>query len=265
MTRLRMGVLLLGVLVMSAAVGPWLLPFDPLDPDYLHRYAGPSAEHWLGTDSLGRDVLARSVAGGRVSLTIALAATVLTVLLGGAVGVAAAGIGGRLEMVLVRVFDAVLAFPGFLLVLLLVAMFGGGVTQTIIALTLAGSALYFRLARGYTRKQMQMDYILAGAALGASRARLLMRYATPNFMGNIAVQAASTAATFLLVEASLSYLGLGVPLPTPSWGNVLQDARAMLTRQPWAAVAPGVFLLLAALALQLMSDGARDRYDRRGR
>ncbi len=263
MTRLRLGLALAVLITGSALVGPLLVPHDPIRPDYTVRYAGPSREHVLGTDGLGRDVLARALAGGRVSLAIGLGATALTVVLGLAAGLVAAGSRGTADVVLTRAFDALLAFPGFLLVLLLVAILGGGVWQTVLALGVAGSPLYFRLVRSYARSELSRDYVLAGVALGASRSRLLLRHALPNFVGVLAVQAASTAAAFLLVEASLSYLGLGVPLPTPSWGNVLQDARAYLTRQPWAAVGPGLVLAIAALALQFLSDGLRDRLDRR--
>jgi ABC-type dipeptide/oligopeptide/nickel transport system permease subunit len=263
MTRARIGMLLAALILASATVGPMLVPHDPIRPNYALRYAEPSALHPLGTDNLGRDVLARSLAGGRVSLAIAGGATVLAVLLGLLTGLAAAGVRGAVDVVLTRAFDALLAFPGFLLVLLLVTILGGGVLQTVLALGVAGSPLYFRLVRAFTRGELQRDYVLAGAALGASRPRLLFRYALPNYAGALAVQAASTMAAFLLVEASLSFLGLGVPLPTPSWGNVLQDARSFLTRQPWAAVGPGLVLASAALSLQFLSDGFRDRFDRR--
>ena len=265
MTRARIGSLLAALIVASALIGPWLVPHDPIRPNYLVRYAAPSAEHWLGTDGLGRDVLARSLAGGRVSLAISAGATALAVLLGLVTGLAAAGLRGATDVVLTRGFDALLAFPGFLLVLLLVTILGGGVWQTVLALGVAGSPLFFRLVRAYTRTELRRDYVLAGTALGASRARLVFRHALPNFLGALAVQAASTAATFLLVEASLSFLGLGVPLPTPSWGNVLQDARSYLTRQPWAAMGPGLVLASAALSLQFLSDGLRDRLDRAAR
>ena len=265
MTRARIGTMLAALIVASALMGPWLVPHDPIRPNYLVRYAAPSSEHWLGTDGLGRDVLARSLAGGRVSLAIAAGATALAVLLGLVTGLAAAGLRGAADVVLTRGFDALLAFPGFLLVLLLVTILGGGVWQTVLALGVAGSPLFFRLVRAYTRTELRRDYVLAGTALGASRARLVFRHALPNFLGALAVQAASTAATFLLVEASLSFLGLGVPLPTPSWGNVLQDARSYLTRQPWAAMGPGLVLATAALSLQFLSDGIRDRLDRAAR
>jgi peptide/nickel transport system permease protein len=261
--RLRFGIALAALIAASALVGPRLVPHDPIRPDYTSRYAAPSRDHWFGTDGLGRDVLARSLAGGRVSLTISLGATALALALGLCAGLAAAGARGAADVVLMRTFDALLAFPGFLLVLLLVAILGAGVWQTVLALGVAGSPLYFRLVRSYARSELGRDYVLAGLALGASRWRLLVRHALPNFVGVLVVQAASTAAAFLLVEASLSYLGLGVPLPTPSWGNVLQDARAYLTRQPWAAVGPGMVLACAALALQFLSDGLRDRLDRR--
>lgn len=259
--RLRAGTLLLLLTLLATLLGPRFSPFDPIQPDYRARYEAPSGRHPLGTDGLGRDVLTRSLAGGRVSLGIALSATLLALALGGALGVMAAGAGGAAELALVRGFDALLAFPGFLLVLLAVVILGGGAPQTVLALGVAGSPLYFRLARGFTRSGLQAEYVQAGRALGAGAPRLLARHVLPNFLGALLVQAASTAATFLLVEASLSYLGLGVALPTPSWGNVLQDARAYLTRQPWAALGPGLLLGLATLGLQLAADGARDWLD----
>lgn len=263
MGRVTFGAVLLIVVVLSTVLAPVLRPIDPLEPNYRSTYAGISAEHPLGTDRLGRDVLSRALAGGRVSLTIALSATVLTILLGGALGVVAASVGGVVDTALSRVFDALLAFPGFLLVLLIVAILGGGAAQTVFALGLGGSPIYFRLARSYARSELTSEYVAAAVALGASRQRLMVRHALPNFIGSILVQGASTAATFLLVEASLSYLGLGVPLPTPSWGNVLQESRAFLTRQPWAAVGPGIFLAAASLSFQFVADGMRNRLDRR--
>ncbi len=263
MRRARLGLLLLLLVGGSAWLSAWLSPYDPIEPDYRNRYAAASGAHPLGTDGLGRDVLSRALAGGRVSLTIALAATALTVALGALLGVLAAGAGGLTDTVLSRLFDALLAFPGFLLILLAVAILGGGSAQTVLAMGVAGSPIYFRLSRSFTRSELRSEYVTAARALGASRTRQLWRHAAPNFLGSLAVQAASTAATFLLVEASLSYLGLGVPLPTPSWGNVLQDARSYLTRQPWAAVGPGIFLAAASLSFQFLSDGLRDLLDSR--
>jgi len=263
MSRLGAGSVLAVLVVASVALAPLLTPYDPIAPNYRNLYALPSLAHPLGTDGLGRDVLARSLAGGRVSLGVAISATLLASLLGASLGTVATGIGGAADTVLARLFDAVLAFPGFLLVLLVVTILGGGALQTVLAMGVAGAPLYFRLARAYTRAELTTDYALAGTALGATRRRLLWRHALPNFVGSLWVQAASTAASFLLIEASLSYLGLGVPLPTPSWGNVLQDARSYLTQQPWAAVGPGLFLAAASLAFQFLSDGLRDRLDRR--
>jgi len=263
MARARFGFALFALVLLSTLLAPVLRPVDPLEPDYRATYAPPSAEHPLGTDRLGRDVLARALAGGRVSLTIALSATAFTMLLGGALGSLAAAVGGAVDTVLTRAFDSLLAFPGFLLVLLVVAILGGGAAQTVLAMGVAGSPVYFRLARAYARSELRSEYVLAAVALGASRPRQVVRHALPNFIGSLLVQGASTAATFLLVEASLSYLGLGVPLPTPSWGNVLQESRAFLTRQPWAAVGPGLFLAAASLSFQFIADGMRDRLDRR--
>lgn len=263
LNRGALGLLLFGALLGSSLFAPLLTPFDPVKPDYRATYAPPGAGHLLGTDNLGRDVWARSLYGGRASLAIALAGTLIAAGLGSSLGVLAAGFGGALEPVLTRAFDALLAFPGFLLVLLLVVALGGGALPTLLSLGVAGAPLYFRLARAYTRTLLQTDFVGAARALGAGRGRLLLRHVAPNFLGPLAVQAASSAALFLIVEASLSYLGLGVQLPTPSWGNVLQDARAFLGRQPWAALGPGLFLLLATLSFQLLSDALQRRLDRR--
>lgn len=263
MNRTRLGLLLFGLIGLAILLGPALVPHDPIKPNYRALYSAPSPQHWLGTDGLGRDVFSRSLSGGRISLAVAITGTALAVVSGLLFGVIAADVGGAVETTLVRLFDAILAFPGFLLVLLAVVILGGGVTQTMLALGLAGSPLYFRLSRAYALKGLTAEYVVAGAALGATRQRLVLHHVIPNFVGPLLVQAGSTAATFLLVEASLSYLGLGVPLPTPSWGNVLQDARSYLTRQPWAAIGPGIFLALATLSLQLLSDGLRDGFDRR--
>lgn len=259
LTRLQGGALLLAFVCVATLLGPSLLDVGPLDQDYRARYARPSIAHPLGTDSLGRDVLARSLVGGRTSLAIGVSGAGLALVLGTLSGLLAAGAAPFPRTILTRAFDALLAFPGFLLVLLIVAGFGGGTLQTVIALGVAGSPLFFRLARAAARSELSLDYVLAGTALGASPARLLFRHALPNLRGPLLVQAASTAAAFLLVEATLSYLGLGVPLPTPSWGNVLQDARGYLTRQPWAALGPGVFLIASALGLQMVSDGIQRR------
>lgn len=259
------GVLLLTVMLLSALIGPLLWPQDPLKQDYVLRYAVPSVEHPLGTDGLGRDVLARVLLGGRISLGIALSATALALLLGMATGLLAGGRRSLLDTILTRLSDSLLAFPGFLLVLLVVVILGNGAPQTIMALALGGTPVFFRLARGYTRSILGSEYVTSAVALGATTSRILPLHVLPNLFGPLLVQAASVAAAFLLVEASLSFLGLGVAPPTPTWGNVLQDARSYLLRQPWAALGPGLVLGATALGLQLVSDGLRDRFDPRQR
>lgn len=257
------GMILLTVMLLTALIGPRLWPQDPLKQNYTLRYATPSAEHPLGTDGLGRDVVARVLLGGRISLGIALSATALALLLGMTTGLLAGGRGSWLDIVLTRLSDTLLAFPGFLLVLLVVVILGNGATQTILALALGGTPTFFRLARGYTRSILGSEYVTSAVALGATQIRILPRHVLPNLFGPLLVQAASVAAAFLLVEASLSFLGLGVAPPTPTWGNVLQDARSFLLRQPWAALGPGLVLGATALGLQLVSDGLRDRFDPR--
>ncbi len=260
---LGIGVLLL--LLLASLLGPEIWPQDPLKQNYGKLYAPPSAENPLGTDNLGRDVFARVLLGGRVSLTIAFSATLGALLLGLITGLLAGGRGNWLDVVLTRLSDALLAFPGFLLVLLVVVILGNGSIQTIAALSVGGTPVFFRLTRGYARSILGSEFVTAAVALGARQRRILPVHVLPNLIGALIVQASSVAAVFLLTEASLSFLGLGISPPTPTWGNVLQDARALLTRQPWAAVGPGLVLGATALGLQLVSDGLRDRFDPRSR
>lgn len=263
MNLFKTGLYLFVALAGMTIAGPWLWLHDPIAPNYLHRYAAPSPTHPLGTDGHGRDVLARVLAGGRLSLGIAVTSAALALTLGALLGLMAAGLGAAVDTFLTRLMDALLAFPGFLLVLLAVVILGGGPTQLIFALGVAGAPIFFRLSRGLARAVLASDFIVAATALGASRRSIIHKHVLPNLLSPLLVQAASIATVFLLVEASLSYLGLGVSPPTPTWGNVLQDARAFLLRQPWAAIGPGLVLGATALSLQLLSDGLRDRFDPR--
>lgn len=260
--RGRAGALVAGVLVLLAVAGPWVLPYDALKPDYANTYAPASAAHALGTDALGRDVLTRTLTGGRTSLVVGLLSAAWATALGSVLGVLSQ-VGPRwLDALLVRLFDALLAFPGFLLVLLVAVALGGGVLPLVGAMGLAGAPSMFRLSRGLARSVGHLAHVEAARALGASSWRVWVRHAVPGMVAPLAVQAASLFSTFLLVEATLSYLGLGIPLPQPSWGNVLQDARALLLRQPWAAIGPGMMLLAAAWSAQALADGWQERDDR---
>lgn len=249
-------------LVLLSLVGPWLSPYDAWQPDYANTYAPASVSHPLGTDALGRDVLTRTLAGGRVSLWVGLMATMLAVALGGTLGVLSQ-VGPRwLDAVTARAFDALLAFPGFLLVLLMAVALGGGPLPLVAAMGVAGSPSMFRLARGLARSVGGLAHVEAARALGAGSLRVWVRHALPGMLGPLAVQAGSLFSTFLLVEATLSYLGVGIALPQPSWGNVLQDARGLLLRQPWAAVGPGAVLLAAAWSVQALADSWQAQDDR---
>lgn len=263
MNRFFVSLVFFLLLALLIIVGPFVWPHGPLEVNYALRYASPSLTHPFGTDGHGRDVLARVLAGGRISLTIATLATGLALTLGSLLGLAAANFGKLLDTLFTRLMDALLAFPGFLLVLFIAVLFGGGVFQTILALGIGGAPVFYRLARGFSRSISVTDFVVAAQALGATKLMIISRHVIPNLLGPLLVQAATVAAIFLLVEASLSYLGLGVAPPTPTWGNVLQDARAYLLRQPWAAVGPGLALGTTTLCLQLVSDGLRDRLDPR--
>ncbi|MGQ9631741.1 MAG: ABC transporter permease [bacterium] len=263
--RTKVGVLIISVVVLGSALAPLISPYGPTKPDYRNLYSPPSAAHPLGTDDLGRDVLSRVLYGGRMSLAVAVGASGIALAAGGILGSLSAFRGGWIDRALVHLSDALLAFPGLLLALLVVAILGGGAWQTIGALGFAGTPIYFRLARSYAQRMTSESFVEAARALGMTDRRILMKHIIPNFVGPLLVQSATTTATFLLVEASLSYLGLGISPPTPTWGSILQSARLFLTRQPWAAVAPGAALGTATLGFQLLSDGLRDLLDPRFR
>lgn len=260
---LRWGLGLLTLLILAALAAPLITPHAPTAPNYGLMYAPPSLTHPLGTDELGRDVFSRVLFGGRYSLSVALLAVLLAAGVGSLLGLISGGRGTPLDLILTRLTDALLAFPGLLLVLLAVIVLGNGMLQTILALGLFGVPIFFRLARGYLRQLSSAEYVLAAEASGASNLRLLLRHVLPNILGFLVVQAASAASLYLLAEASLSYLGLGVPPPTPTWGNILQESRNYLLRQPWAALGPGLVLGMSALAFQLIADGYRARLGRR--
>jgi peptide/nickel transport system permease protein len=252
---LAIGAVLVVLLMLSAIVGPCALHTDPIAIDLSRVLAAPSRSHWLGCDSLGRDVFARVIWGARLSLGVSTMVVALSLTVGGVIGGAAALAGGRIDSLVMRGVDIVMAFPGFLLALALAAILGPGLGYLIIALTAMGWTGYARLVRGEVLALRERDYIEGARALGATHSRLLIRHMVPALAGSVAVKATFGVGGIVIAEAALSFLGLGARPPAPSWGNMLDAGRAFILVAPHLTTAPGVAIGLAVLGFNLLGDG----------
>jgi len=254
---------LVALLVMVAAIGPIAIRSDPLAIDLSRSLAPPGPDHWLGCDSLGRDMLARVLWGARLSLAVSTTVVTLSLAVGSLIGGAAALAGGRIDGLVMRGVDIVLAFPGFLLAIALAAILGPGLADLVVALTAMGWTGYARLVRGEMLSLREREYVEAARALGAGRARLLLRHLLPGIAGPVAVQATFGAGGIIVAEAALSFLGLGVRPPAPSWGNMIEAGRQFTLVAPHLTTAPGVAIGLAVLGFNLLGDGLAQMVDRR--
>lgn len=261
---LAVGSSIVAMLAIAAALGPILVHADPLAIDLKETLAPPSPGHWLGCDALGRDMLARVLWGGRLSLAVSTAVVMLSLVAGSVVGGAAALAGGRVDALVMRLIDVVLAFPGFLLAIALAAILGPGLVDLVVALTAMGWTGYARLVRGEVLSLREHEYVEAARALGASPGRLLLRHLMPGLAGPVAVQATFGVGGIIVAEAALSFLGLGVLPPAPSWGNMLDSGRAFMLVAPHLTTAPGVAIGASVLGFNLLGDGLARAVGRRG-
>jgi peptide/nickel transport system permease protein len=262
------GLVFIVLLVLVALFAPWIATHDVGVPDLLARYKGPSAEHWLGTDATGRDVFSRVVFGARISLQVGLVVVAVSAAVGTLIGALAGYYGGWIDRVVSGyVLNVFLAFPGLLLAIAMVAFLGAGLNKLILALCVIGWVGYARVMRGQVLKVREYDFVQAARALGARDWRILLFHVLPNAVQPLIVQASLGMAGAVLSEASLSFLGLGVPPPAPSWGVMLEEARdlATLSRAPHAMLAPGLAIALTVLAFNFLGDGLREYLDPRQR
>jgi peptide/nickel transport system permease protein len=262
MTR-RLGLLIIGLTAGGALIGPSLVPHDPNVQWLSERLAGPSWSHPFGLDELGRDILARLLIGARISLFVGLSVVSVSALVGVAVGALAGYTGGRLDNLVGRVMDILLAFPGILLAIALVAMLGPSLTNVVMALTVIGWVGYARLVRGQVLKIRELEYVQAARALGAPVWRVLWRHVIPATLPAVTVQATIGMAGAIIAEASLSFLGLGVQPPTPSWGTMLDAGRVHLFDAPHLTLFPGIAIALLVLGFNFVGDALRDGIDQR--
>ena len=263
---LATGLLLITLFTCCALLAPWLAPRDPSALDLVGRLHAPSAVSLFGTDELGRDILSRIIFGARISLSVGFAVVGLSLLLGVTAGAIAGFYGGIADTILnVYVVNAFLALPGILLAIAFVAFMGPGLLNVILALSISGWVNYARLVRAQVMAVRQREFVDAARSLGASDARLLLQHILPNTLPPLLVQASIGMAGAVLSEATLSFLGLGVPPPDPSWGAMLNDARSHLFDSPHLVVFPALAVMLLVLAFNFVGDALRDRFDPRQR
>jgi peptide/nickel transport system permease protein len=262
----RAGFAIACLLIVVALLAPWISPCDPAAQHLAARLEPPSLSHWMGTDELGRDILSRVIYGARISLFVAVCVVLGCGLTGLALGMLAGYHGGTFDRIVnLLLINAFLSFPGVLLAIAFAAFFGPGIGKVILALIITGWAGYARLARAQVLKAKELEFVLAARSLGASHLRILLHHLLPNILQPVLIQATIGMAGAILAEATLSFLGLGVLAPLPSWGAMLNDARSHLFDAPHMVVFPALAVLLAVLAFNLLGDAWRDWLDPRTR
>jgi peptide/nickel transport system permease protein len=253
----------LGLLVILALFGSFLAPWDPYDSDLSARLAAPSASHLLGTDSLGRDLLSRIMAGTQVDLSLSIVAVSLAIVVGATVGLLAGFYGGLLDSVLMSICDVMLAFPYLLLMLIVVAALGPSIVSATVAISIALVPPYARLTRGVVLTVKEQEYVMAARSVGVPVPRLLVRHILINSASPIIVQSSLNLGSAILSVAALSFIGLGAQPPSPEWGRMLSDGRDVMRVAWWITTFPGLMILFTVIAFNLLGDSLRDALDPR--
>lgn len=259
--KVAIGIVVVQVLV--AALAPWIAPYDPLHQDILARLSGPSAEHWLGADRFGRDILSRILYGYRSSFLIAFTSVLSALLVGGTLGLLAAYYRGWIDRIVSRAMDVLFAFPIILLAIGIIAVLGTGTTSTTAAIAIVYTPIFARVVRGPALVLREAEFVVAMRSIGAGDARILLVHILPNLLGVILVQTSLLLSAAILVESSLSFLGLGTQPPTPSLGLMLVEGRNYLTLSPWDSIFAGFAILFAAFGFNFLGDCLRDQLDPR--
>ena len=255
------GLVILVTLIFVAILAPWLSPYDPLEVDLPSRLMAPSFQHFFGTDSAGRDIFSRVLYGTRISLVAAIGIVLLGGSIGTLFGLASGYVGGRFDLLIMRVTDIFLAFPSFLLAILLAATLGPGMTTLLISVSVPLWPEYARLVRGSTLSEKNKEFIEAAVASGENSVSILFRQILPNVLSPLLVKGTIDVGFSILWAAGLSFLGLGIQPPTPEWGNMVSAGRSYMATKIWVAGFPGLAILLATLAFNLAGDGFRDALD----
>jgi len=254
---------LIAVFALCALLAPLLAPYDPLVQDLGLRLRPPSPEHWLGTDSLGRDILSRILYGARISLLVGVVVVVSAGVVGTAIGLIAGYVGGFVDDALMRLTEVFLAFPALILAMAIAGALGPSLTNAIIAIAAVTWAVYARLTRGQILSLRRREFVEAARAMGASRTRIVVRHLLPNALAPLMIQASFDLGGSIIAAAGLSFIGFGAQPPTPEWGVMISEGRNYISTQPWLSLFPGLAILLAVGSFNLLGDGLRDAFDPR--
>lgn len=257
------GLIIIALIILAAIAAPLLAPYDPLEQSTIDRLEPPSAEHWLGLDNFGRDILSRIIYGTRIALLVGVLSVLFGGTIGTVIGMVAAYKGGRVESVLMRIADILLAFPSLITGLLVLAVLGSGLWKLIIAIGLTILPRFARYSHGPTLSIKNADYIQAARSIGVRDTRMLYLHILPNIVGELLVLSSLYLASAIRLEAALSFIGLGIAPPTPTWGQMIRDGTVYLLNVPWFSIAPGIALLITIMAFNLVGDGLRDILDPR--
>lgn len=253
-------ILLLIVLAMAA---PFVAPYDPLETNIPDRLTGPSKTYFFGTDHLGRDILSRVIWGSRISLIIGFVGVFIGLLFGTIIGVVGGFFGGRIDSLVVWFTDTLLSFPMILMAILVIAFFGSGLFNIMVAIGISLTPRFIRVARATTLSEREKDYVIAARSQGATIVRILFLYIIPNILPSLMVMATIYISSAILIEASLSYLGLGIRPPNPTWGSIVNNGRTVLRDAPWVSLFPGGAIMITVIAFNLIGDSLRDFFDPR--
>jgi peptide/nickel transport system permease protein len=253
--------IILGIILLLTLLAPWVAPYR-FEEQFIQRaLEPPSSDFWFGTDRLGRDVLTRVLYGGRVSILVGLGVALAAAVIGTTIGAIAGFYGGRVDTILMRFTDSMLAFPALVLLIVMSRILGDTVFDIVLVLTLIAWMALARIVRGQFLSLKEKEFVEAARALGAKNKRIIFRHILPNTVGSITVTVTLVVAGAILAESTLSFLGLGIQLPTPSWGNMVADAKGQLTTSPWMLWFPGSALILTVICVNFLGDGLRDALD----
>ena len=249
------------LMVVLAGLANVVAPYDPTEMKVMDALKGPSGSHLFGTDRFGRDVLSRTIHGTRIALGVALSSIGIAVLIGSVLGLIGGFVGGWSDMLIGRVMDIFFSFPTLVLAIAIAAMMGPGLNNAVLAIAVVYVPLFCRVARGPVIAERAKEHVAAAIALGGGSVRIIFRHILPNVLAPLIVQASVSLAFAILIEASLSYVGLGTQPPDPSWGTMLNEGRTYLETAPWVSIFPGLAIMLAVLGFNLLGDGLRDVLD----
>jgi ABC-type dipeptide/oligopeptide/nickel transport system permease subunit len=259
----RLGLAFIVLIALAAVFAPWIATHDPTAQSVVDLLQPPSVEHWFGTDEFGRDIFARMIHGARPALIVGLSSVLVSLLIGVPLGMIAGYFGGWLDTVVASVVDVMLSFPSLLLALLIVTLVGGSLPVLVLAIGIAHVPIFVRLARSSTLQVRRLDYVAASMTFGTSIRKILLVHILPNIIGPLIVMATLSIAGAIREEAALSFLGLGVQPPSPSWGNMIRDGVSVIFEAPWLALIPGLGLTVTVLAFNIVGDTVRDILDPR--